>query len=312
MHLTSSAQNVNVRVGPKRDRIAPAISHAAALKWALLALLALWDLIWMVLAGFHPGSGYSQAFGWTAFLVLISIFYCYTGRDHRIMNFAHFAAQYLSLLAVLMTLSYLAVSTNAPLRDREFDAIDKMMGLDWVAWTRWVFAHPTFRRVLSIAYDSLPFQAFFCFIYNVHTRAERRNSEIWWIMLISALVTITVSAAFPAINPYVYYGLNGPNDFTHMQHFLALRDGTKHLISLSDAQGLIQLPSFHTALAIMITYNLRHSRWLFSIAIGLNIILVIACPTEGSHYFIDLFAGAAVAAATIWGVRQLQQRFDWA
>jgi PAP2 superfamily len=286
------------------------MSHEATVKWRLLALLGLIDWIWMAAAGFHFGPGYLQASGWIFLLILISLFYFYTGRDDRIMSFAHFGAQYLSLLVVLIPLSYLAVSTNAPLFDREFDSVDKAMGLDWVAWTKWVTAHPILHRGLSLVYDSLPMQALFCYIYNVHTRANWRNSEIWWITCISALVTIAGSAVFPATNPYVSHGLERAHDFLHMQHFLALRDGTMRVIGLTDAQGLIQLPSFHTVLAIMLAYNLRHNRWLFSGALILNTAVILSCPSEGSHYFVDLPAGAAVVAAAIWGVRALQRRFD--
>jgi hypothetical protein len=238
------------------------------------------------------------------------MFYFYTGRDDRIMHFAHFGAQYLSLFAVMTTLSYLAVSTNAPLVDHALDTIDKKMGLDWVAWTRWAGTHSGVSGAFFIAYGSLPAQQFFCYVRNVHTRANWRNSEIWWILFFSALLTIAGSAAFPASNPYVYYGLERADHFLHMMHFLGLRDGTMRVIDFSDAQGLVQLPSFHTVLAIMLTYNLRHNLWLLSPALVLNTVLVLSCPSEGSHYFVDLVAGAAVAAVTIWGVRRLQQKLS--
>jgi hypothetical protein len=299
--------------GPEAGRmtrrpIAASISRESAIKWLLIALVGLLDWIWMAVAGFHFGSGYLQAFGWIFLLILIALFYSSTGRDDRIMNFAHFGAQYVSLLVVLMPLSYLAVSTNVRLVDREFDAIDRAIGFDWVSWTEWIIVHPTLQWGLAIAYNSLPFQALFCYIYNTHTRASCRNSEIWWITCISALVTIAGSAVFPGTNPYVYYGLESADHFLHMQHFLGLRDGTMHVIGLIDAQGLIQLPSFHTVLAIMLTYNLRHNRWLFAGALILNTALILSCPSEGSHYFIDLPAGAAVAVATIWAVRGMQRR----
>jgi hypothetical protein len=307
VHLTSSsasAQNVDVR-----GRTVASISHEAAIQWSILALLALLGWIWLVSAEFHLGHGYPQAAGWIMLLILISLFYFYTGRDRRIMEFAHFGARLLSLYALLMTLSYLAVATDLPLVDRVFDSMDKSLGLDWVAWTLWVKAHPRIKLLFFIAYESLPFQALVCYIYNVHTRASWRNSEIWWITLISALVTIAVSAAFPASNPYVYYDLNSGENYLHIQHFLRLRDGTMRVIGLTDAQGLIQLPSYHTVLAIMLTYNLRHSRWFFWTALLLNSVLILSCPTEGSHYFIDLFAGAVVAAATIYSVRRFRSRF---
>lgn len=82
----------------------------------------------------------------------------------------------------------------------------------------------------------------------------------------SALVTIGVSALIPAFNPHVYYGIAVADEFLHMQHFLGSRAGTMHAISFTGAQGLVQLPSFHTILAIMLTYNFRHNRWLLTAA----------------------------------------------
>jgi hypothetical protein len=313
VYSTSSASSdrSNARVHSMSACKAALASYEAAIKWLLLVIVGLLECGWMAFAGFQIGSGYLQALGFTTLLISISFFYSYTGRDERIAGFAHFGAQYLSLLAALMTLSYLAVSTNAPLADRDFDAMDKAMGLDWVAWTKWVIAHPTLRWGLSLAYDSLPYQAFFCFIYNVHTRANWRNSEIWWIVFTSAVVTIAGSAEFPGTNPYVYYGIENADHFLHMKHFLALRDGTLRVIILNNAQGLIQLPSFHTVLAIMLTYNLRQNRWLFAASMVLNAALILSCPTEGSHYFIDLLAGAIVAAITILVVRAMTHRLHY-
>lgn len=283
-----------------------ALSSDSAIKWTLLVVLALVNLAWIVSAGFRIAPDYLLTFGAAIFLACISRFYSYTGREQRIMEFAHFGAQLLALYALLMMLSYLAVSTNTPLVDDTFDVMDKSLGMDWVTWVEWVRSHPRVQLVLVIAYASLPIQGMFCYIYNIHTREFWRNSEIWWITLIAAIITIAGSAAFPATNPYVYYGLENPDYFVHMQHFLGLRDGTMRLINFMDAQGLIQLPSFHTVLAIMLTYNLRRNRWFFLIAVVINATLILACPTEGCHYFVDLFAGAAVAAATIWTVRRMR------
>jgi hypothetical protein len=125
------------------------------------------DWFWMKWAGFDIGPGVLQSAGFITFLICISMFYFYTGRDDRIMHFAHFGAQYLSLFAVMTVLSYLAVSTNAPLVDAALDTIDKKMGLDWVAWTNWVGAHPRVGAVFVIVYASLPAQQFFCYVRNV-------------------------------------------------------------------------------------------------------------------------------------------------
>jgi hypothetical protein len=261
------------------------------------------DWLWVKWAGFQIGPGGCGSLTIISVLLIVSVVYCYRRGGEWLAELTHSWAQYLSLLAVLLPLSYAAVSTNAPLLDNTFAAADLAIGLDWIGWAEWVIAHPVLRWVLRLAYASLPIQMMFNYWYNAYTRASWKNSELWWITLISGLLTISASAVLPASNPYVYYGLGRAVDFPHMQQFLGLRDGTMHVITFTDAQGLVQLPSFHTVLAIMLTHNLRHCRLLFLVALILNVTLVLSCPTEGSHYFIDLVAGAVVAAATIWAVR---------
>src|SRR5215469_11051611 len=80
-------------------------------------------------------------------------------------------------------------------------------------------------------------------------------------------VRVANRAAFPPSDPSVYYGLARADHCLHVQDFLRLREGTTHVIGYADTQGLVQLPSFHTILAIMLTYNIRHNRWRFSPAL---------------------------------------------
>ena len=271
-------------------------------------LVGLIDCAWLTYAGFRIDFGIARSVGVISLLLIIGIFY--KRRDERLMEFGLFGAQYLSLFTVMIPISYLAASTNASLVDGTFDAFDKAMGLDWVAWAEWVLAHPTLRWLLRIAYQSLTIQALFCYMYNIHARANSKNNEIWWTTFVAALATIGIGALVPAVSAWVYYGLASMHDFPHMQQFAALRASTMRVVSFSDAQGFVQFPSFHTIFAIILTYNLRHNRCLFSLAAALNAALIFACPTEGGHYFIDLAGGAGVAAATICGVRAVQRRFD--
>jgi len=60
----------------------------------------------------------------------------------------------------------------------------------------------------------------------------------------------------------------------------------------------------------MLAYNFRHNRWLFAAALFLDGLIILSCPTEGSHYFIDLPAGAIVAALAIAAVRAWERRLN--
>lgn len=275
------------------------------LKWGLLILSSLVGAVWMYLSGYQLGRIYYKGAGWIVALVLIAVFCYYTNRDRRIQELAHFGSQYLVLLALLDLFTWLSASIDAPLIARHFDAFDKAIGFDWVFWFQLVSNHQQLRNILHIAYGSLPFQLFFCWIYNATTGSSSRNTEIWWITFLSGIVTIAGSSLFPAINPYVYYGLQPIDHFAHMQQLLEIRAGAIHVIGKVSDEGLVQLPSFHTVLAIMRTYNLRHNKWLFSVAVVLNALVILSCPTEGSHYLIDIVAGFLVVVVSIWMVTVL-------
>lgn len=210
----------------------------------------------------------------------------------------------------MVPLEYLAVATNFPLVDPALAGIDHAMGLDWFAWAQWVTAHPAVHFVLFLVYGSLWPQAVLTFVYNVHTRASHRNSELWWTTAIASLVTVAGGGLAPALSAWVYHGLATMRDFPHMLQFAALRAGTMHVIDLGNTQGLVQLPSFHTILAIMLAYNFRHHRWLFAAAVVFDALVIVACPSEGGHYFVDLAAGAVVAVVTILIVRAWERRLD--
>ena len=291
-------------------RLLSGMSLNTRAKWMSLAALGALDAVWMETAGFHVGEGFLPCAAAATGLAAIALVYFYSERDERIRDFAHFGAQFLVLSLVIIPLEYLAVSTNAPLADRGLVMLDEVMGLDWPLWVQWVEVHLLMHSILSVVYASIWVQLIVAFVYNVHSRAPQRNSELWWVITLSSLVTIAVAAVWPATSAWVYHGLAPMNDFAHMQQFAAVRSGAMRSFDLGNTQGLIQLPSFHTVLAIVLAYNFRHRRLLFVAAVFLDLLVILSCPTEGGHYFIDLVAGALVAAAVVPAVRLLERRLD--
>jgi membrane-associated phospholipid phosphatase len=79
---------------------------------------------------------------------------------------------------------------------------------------------------------------------------------------------------------------------------LALRGGGPLSFDLSQLQGLISFPSYHTVLAVLLTYAHRRSLLLIPIAL-VNGIMLFSIPTVGQHYLVDIIAGAAVAVLAI-------------
>jgi membrane-associated phospholipid phosphatase len=133
---------------------------------------------------------------------------------------------------------------------------------------------------------------------------------------LAALATVAIATYMPALSPIVHLGIT-PADHPNIvlalplefqQHALALREGTMSIIDLSGAQGLVTFPSFHTVSAVLLLYafwTVPYVRW---ISLPLNTLMLIAIPIQGSHYLVDVIAGAALAVATwalaTWMVRQ--------
>ncbi len=74
--------------------------------------------------------------------------------------------------------------------------------------------------------------------------------------------------------------------------------------------GLISIPSFHTAGGLMVTWAFRHHRaWLVTFAV-VNVLLIAATVLSGTHYAIDVLATGVLFLGSlglwrVWGRRGL-------
>lgn len=122
----------------------------------------------------------------------------------------------------------------------------------------------------------------------------------------TTLVTIAVSAVYPAAGPWLFLHIqpesaNGfmPSSSGSWPVFLGLRDGSLHAIFGLNSEGIITFPSLHAALGVMFSAALWRVSGIRWIALVLNGLLLIATPAYGSHYVVDVIAGIAVAV-TCW------------
>jgi membrane-associated phospholipid phosphatase len=80
---------------------------------------------------------------------------------------------------------------------------------------------------------------------------------------------------------------------------LALRHHAIHSLDLGALHGLVCAPSFHAASAVIYTvtaFRIAALRWPVA---GLNAVMLLATPVEGTHYLTDLLAGMAVACIAL-------------
>src|SRR5262249_20550102 len=201
--------------------------------------------------------------------------------------------------AVAAPLSYLAASTPLPLQDELFDTIDRALWLDWKAMFAVMQRSPELFVFMRIIYLSLTVQM------TAVVLLLGLNGRLSWLrvymlaFIFAAILTIALSALFPAEGVWLHYGLKAepaamPVSHTSWPVFLGLRDGSYRLLMAVGSEGIITFPSLHAALAVVLIaafWPIPIARWLSA---AVNSLMLAATPIDGSHYLVDVLAGLII------------------
>ena len=296
------------------------IGHAAGLRrldgiiWALVAGVAVTVVIASVAGGFHIVIG-SYAVPTGTALLLMGAAYYYRARrnDLNLASALESTAQIAVFAAVAAPLSYLAASSPLPLQDAAFDAIDRALGLDWKELLAVMYRRPEFFEFMRVIYMSLTVQMTAVVLLLGFTGRLPWLRVYMLAFVFTTLVTIAMSALLPAEGVWLHYGLTAnpaamPVSHTSWPVFLGLRDGSYRLMMAVGSEGIITFPSLHAALAVILIaafWPVPIARWLGA---GVNTLMLAATPIDGSHYFVDVFAGIAIAILCLVGARMLVDR----
>lgn len=210
--------------------------------------------------------------------------------------------------------NHLTMTTAFPLVDGTLAEADAMIGFNWFSYLAWLDGHPTLLKLMDYSYTGLTAYSIILFLLLLTTRHFGRSCrELTELFVMTAVACSSIGAFFPAVAAAVHYApLAGT--FTHiapevgayhLDHLLALRTDPHHMLRLSDLPGLVTIPSFHTAMGITAIYCTRRSPWLFWPSFAVNSLMIASTPVYGSHYAIDIAAGALVSGICIAFLRRL-------
>jgi membrane-associated phospholipid phosphatase len=248
-------------------------------------------------------------------LVAAGWFYHHRRTEPRLASALTSTAQVVDFAAVGAPLSYIAASATFPLQDHALDVIDRALGLDWKALLAWMNASPTTHAVLGPIYASLTLQmttVVLCLAFSGRLVWLRVYTLAFFF---AALISIAVSVVLPAAGAWPHYGLTAadsphilPTVSTSWPVFYGLRDGTFRTLVAVGSEGIITFPSLHAALAVIVVaalWPVPVLRWVF---LALNVVMLIATPIDGSHYFVDVLAGVVLAVLCLVGARAIAAR----
>ncbi|MBI5165984.1 MAG: phosphatase PAP2 family protein [Magnetospirillum sp.] len=279
------------------------LSGALGSSWFLVAALAAVDAVWLAASGLGvvPASLAVPSLG-VAVLAGMTAVYRRWRPVPAIAALTGVAAETVAFTAVAAILSYLVAAAGGPLADDRLAAADRAVGLDWMAVYAWSKAHPMVEGLLRLAYVSLiPQMIVVQVALNFRGRAER-SRELLWLFIATALGCIALSGPFPTAGAFAHFGV--ALDEPYVRQFLAVRAGTLTAIDLRHAQGIVQFPSLHLGLAVVLTYAARGIPLLFPLLAAINAVVIAATPTIGGHHFADLWGGAVLSAVAVLAVRR--------
>ena len=272
--------------------------------WLCLLLLIAVDIIWANYAQISIST-------WALVFAILGIFgivwstYGVTGRSTRLADMAQYAAAWIVFCLAGSVFSYCTATLGYPLWDSEFVRWDAMLGFHWKNWWDTLTIHPLLVLGLGYCYSSLPVQIFIAIFYFSHFNYADRNRELLWIAIISGVLVSLMSGAFPARGAFEYFGV--PQFAQHLAVLTTLREPAAHTFVISEMQGIITFPSYHTVMAIYFTYAFRGCGRIFYVILGLNILMLLSVVTHGGHYLVDVLAGVVVALLVITGVRTISE-----
>jgi hypothetical protein len=212
----------------------------------------------------------------------------------------------------LRLLNHLTMTTGFPIADSQLAAWDAAIGFDWLSYLHWLDQRPGLLQVMRLCYGSLTEYSVVIFIILVLSReAPIRCLEFFRLFVLTSLSCIAIGLFFPALaaaefyepTTNVFHNLRPYAGAYHVASLHELRTNPHVLLDLNRLPGLVTFPSFHTALGVVVIYCARWNPWLFGLSLSVNSVMIASTPLYGSHYLIDVIAGAAVAGLAITCLR---------
>ena len=275
---------------------------------------------WIVAFMLHVVPGIAAMSGWFAIQVaeLLPLYgFCavFAGcgwrlrilKNYRIAALLEMSALFY-LLAAGTSLSCAVLSALAlPYTDAGLAAADRMLGFDWVAMFHLFHNSPNAAYLLGRAYEALNWAPQFLIVLLIIFRGPMLAWRFLTGWAICLLFTALVYIFFPAVSPFHHYGFD-PERMGRMTARVSwelpeilggLRTGTTRSLGLAQLAGIVSMPSFHAAAAILLIHGYALLRWLRWPAVLVFGVMFFSAVPVGGHYFVDIIAGFLLALLSI-------------
>lgn len=260
----------------------------------------------------------SALLGFGAIVVYAGVAYYKAHAPHKrepLVVFTLGGTAQILLITLLMTpMTYIAAAADLPMRDGSLAYLDRALGLDWHAYFSFIYERPRLIAAMVLGYNIIGLPVFGIPVLLGATRNYRRLQEFTLAFALALIATTVISVLVPAIGTFGQLGIKPdpsiltPGGYLDTLRDLPLvRDGSLRALDIRKLAGIITFPSFHASAAVLYLWAVWRVWWMRPIALIASVTMLIATPIGGGHYFVDVFAGMAVAVLAIVAARRIGQ-----
>jgi len=277
----------------------PLVWLIGAIGLSLSAVVALMARFSMNVSVGHAGTLILAVIGFAA-IVRLRLRGAQPRRQQIWRDASEYYGLFISICVIGALAAYPMSAASSGFVDATLQRIDDAAGFHWLAWYRFVAEHPAIQWPERAAYQTIFLSPAILLGYFAWAGCRAQARLFLATFWLTALVTLVLFAFLPAKGPLAHLW-HGPLPYVPVSALYqadlipALRNHAGSPIDLGALRGLVAAPSFHAASAVLYVFAawpVKHLRWPFAM---MNSAMLLATPVEGTHYLVDLIAGAAVA-----------------
>ena len=207
-------------------------------------------------------------------------------------------------------LQALTACVGFPFQDAAFSAADRALGLNWEGFVAALNSSPHVVSLLIASYFSI---AVTLPVLMLMLLVKGKREELWELtalFMLGGLFTLAGACFAPAIGGYTYYGPDpaSTSEFVRQWPFagtyfvsglLRIHGGHIDLLDLSQINGIVQFPSFHGIMALVLIYMAWPYRVLALLFVVINLIMLVSTVPVGGHHGVDCLGSLAVVLISI-------------
>lgn len=213
----------------------------------------------------------------------------------------------LLLVPAIIAASYLSVRMNMPWADDELQAMDRALGVDWVAILAFADARKYLSIALNIAYASFGLQLMALPLILALIGSTLRSYLMITVYAVACFISAIISIWYPALGTYAAYNIdpsqleniNGHMGVVFLDQLRAAHDNADFALDFNHLEGVITFPSVHAAMAVLCAWAAWETKWLRYPFLILNTLMVVSAGIVSNHYVVDLIAGMGIAGFSI-------------